>query len=379
MDEKSYSKVAIDRFMNDNLFFKDAKLKKYFDRNEPRDLGKFRQRLHDKFPENTLEKMVYVVVTDSIRDIILDTIGELTEKLKSSGDLIVSGGEAFNLYVDFKDRIVTTDIDAKFVPFMKTDAKYFGKLQALKLLLWDMLGKYAKSLNARVKNRILSLQKEHSRLFKFMGIGFSGSGPYVTRRYTLIKKKKSGTTNKPSKSDIRPEKKVKDRLRLVKLGKLFDKRVTGSDSMDTVFKKIRSKLGIRKPQTTTKHRNVNIKRAKKVDPYRYKKYTTEPSKERLSKQLVHGLKTVTNNMNVEGFNKTYGNQRFDLKTLKWKNAKNNAYVKNEFSLRPTQAKKLPKNINVTNTLYGYRASRDNWINKKVLDDASAIPFIGLKK
>ena len=469
MDEKSYSKVAIDRFMNDNLFFKDAKLKKYFDRNESRDLGKFRQRLHDKFPEKTLDKMIYVVVTDSIRDIILDTIGELTQKLKSSGDLIVSGGEAFNLYVEFKDRIITTDIDAKFVPFMKTDTKYFGKLQALKLLLWDTLGKYAKSLNTRVKNRILSFQKEHSKLFKFLGIGFSNSGPYVTRRYTLIKKKKSGTTNKPAKGDVfidvelfaldlnirffspssgriqeqtmggimdipfmrpnefgyevaqtkrrgvvyrnpvngkiinnqniliaskefliediylmqklklRPEKKSKDRLRLIKLGKLFDKRVTGTDSMETVFKKVRSKLGMRKPQNKTKHRNVNIKRAKKVDPYKYKKFTTEPSKERLSKQLVHGLKPVTNNMNVEGFNKSHGNQRFNLKTLKWKNVTNNAYVKNEYPLRPTQAKRLPKNVNVTNTLYGYRASRDNWINKKVLDDASAIPFIGLKK
>ena len=124
MDEKSYSKVRIQSFMNENLFFKDAKLKKYFDRNEQRDLGKFRQRLHDKFPDKDLEKMVYVVVTDSIRDIILDTIGELTEMFKSSGDLIVSGGEAFNLYVDYADRIITTDIDAKFVPFMKTNAKY---------------------------------------------------------------------------------------------------------------------------------------------------------------------------------------------------------------------------------------------------------------
>jgi hypothetical protein len=467
MDEKSYSKVAIDRFMNENLFFKDAKLKKYFDRNEPRDLGKFRQRLHDNFSDKNLEKMIYVIVTDSIRDIILDTIGELTQKLKSSGDLIVSGGEAFNLYVDFKDRIVTTDIDAKFVPFMKTNTKYFGKLQALKLLLWDMLGKYAKSLNARIKNRIASFRTKHDKLFKFLGIGFSKSGPYVTRRYTLIKKKKSGSTNKPSKSDVfidvelfaldlnirfyspesgriqehtlggimdipfmrpqefgyevaqtkqkgvvyrnpvsgkminnqkiyiaskefliediylmqklklRPEKKIKDRLRLVKLGKLFDKRVTGSDSMDTVFKKIRSKLGIRK--TPPVHRNVNIKKAKKVDPYKYKRYTTEPSKDRLSKQIVHGLKSVTNNVNVEGFNKSHGNQRFNVKTMKWKNVKNNAYVKNEFTLRPTQAKRLPKNLNIPKTLYGYKAGRDNWINKKVLDDASTIPFIGLKK
>jgi len=469
MDEKSYSKVAIDRFMNENLFFKDVKLKKYFDRNEQRDLGKFRQRLHDKFSDKSLEKMIYVVVTDSIRDIILDTIGELTQSLKSSGDLIVSGGEAFNLYVDFKDRIVTTDIDAKFVPFMKTDTKYFGKLQALKLLLWDALGKHAKNLNTRIKNRIASFQAKHTKLFKFLGIGFSKSGPYVTRRYTLIKKKKSGSTDKPSKSDIfidvelfaldlniryfspetgriqestlggildipfmrpnefgyevadtkrkgivyrnpvsgkmtnnqkiyiaskeflvediylmqklklRPEKKIKDRLRLVRLGKLFDKRVTASDSMDTVFKKIRSKLSLDKPKLVKKHRDVNIKKAKRVDPRKYKRFTTEPSKDRLSKQIVHGLKPVTNKMNVNGFEKSHGNQRFNLKNMKWKNVTNNAYVKNEFPLRPTQAKQLPKNINVAATLYGYKAGRDNWITKKVLNDAAAIPFIGLKK
>ena len=469
MDEKVYSKVSIDRFMNENLFFKDAKLKKYYDRNEQRDLGKFRQRLHDKFPENNLEKMVYVIVTDSIRDIILDTIGELTQKLKSSGDLIVSGGEAFNLYMEFNDRIITTDIDAKFVPYMKTNDKYFGKLQALKLLLWDMLGKYAKNLNVQIKKRVMSFREKHSKLFKFIGISFGNTGPYVTRRYTLIKKKKSSITNKPTKDDVfidvelfaldlnirffspangrikletlggildipfmrpsefgyevgqtkhkgivyrnpvtgkminnqklfiaskeflaediylmqklklRPNKKIRDRLRLIKLGKIFDKRVTASDSMEVVYKKIHSKLKSRKGSYITKHRDVNMKKAKKVDPRKYTKFTTEPSKERLSKQFVHGLKPVTNKTNVEGYNKTHGNKRFNLNTLKWKNVKNNAYVKNEFPLRTTQAKTIPKNLNVTKTLYGYKPNRNKWVPKKVLNDASAIPFIGLKK
>jgi hypothetical protein len=36
--------------------------------------------------------------------------------MKNMGDLIVSGGEAFNLYVEYNNRIITTDIDAKFVP-----------------------------------------------------------------------------------------------------------------------------------------------------------------------------------------------------------------------------------------------------------------------
>ena len=40
MDEKSYSKGTIEKYVNENLLFKDAKLKKYFDRNEQRDLWK---------------------------------------------------------------------------------------------------------------------------------------------------------------------------------------------------------------------------------------------------------------------------------------------------------------------------------------------------
>ena len=115
MDDNIYSKVVIDKFIDENLFFKDAKLKKYYDRNLQRDLGKFRSRVRTTHSGKDFEKIMYVFVTDSLRDIILDTIGELTQFLNNSGDLIVSGGEAFNLYTDFKDRIITSDIDAKFV------------------------------------------------------------------------------------------------------------------------------------------------------------------------------------------------------------------------------------------------------------------------
>jgi len=469
MDEKSYSKGAIEKFTNENLFFKDEKLKKYFERDEPRDLGKFRSRVQTTFPNETFEKIMYVLVTDSIRDILLDTIGELTETFKVSGDLIVSGGEAFNLYVEFNDRIITSDIDAKFVPHIRLDEKYFGKLQALKLLLWEELGKQAKKLNTRIKNRILSMRTKYPKVFKYVGIGFKNSGPCVTRRYTLIKKKKTTDTNKPGKGDVfidvelfaldlnsrffspgsgritdsiiggildipfmrpkefgyevaqtkrkgtvyrnpltgkitnnqsiyiaskefliediylmhklklRPEKKEKDRRRLVKLGQLFNPSVSASDSIDVIYKKVRRKILGTKSRTPTKQGTVNIRKATKVRANAYKKYTSEPSNERLSKQIVHGLKPVTNNTKVEGFEKSYGNKRFNLNTLKWKNAKNTAYVKNEFPLRPTQAMPLPNTINVTKTLYGYNPSRDAWINKRVLNEAAAIPFIGLKK
>jgi len=431
MDEKTYPRSTIDTFMEENLFFKDAKLKKYYERNEQRDLKKFRERLRSAHKDKSFEKIVYVVITDSIRDIILDTIGELTTFLKKSGDLIVSGGEAFNLYVDFQDRIVTGDIDAKFVPRMRPDSKYFGKLQALKLILWNKLGDMAKRLNMRIKNRVMS---KYGKLFKYIGLGFKKTGPYVTRRYTLIKKKKTRENNNPGKGDVfidvelfaldlnlrhfvpssgriedvtvggildipfmrpdefgydvartkrvgmtyidtntgkvkvnkkifvaskefliediylmhrlklRPEKKEKDRKRLVRLGKLFSKSVRTTDSIEDIFKKVRSKI-ISKPTNTTRYKNVNVRKALKVDPRKYEKYTTEPSKERLSKQIVHGIKTTTKNTKIENYEKTSGNKRFNLDAYKWKTVKNKAYVKNEQNLRPVQAKKIPSNLN----------------------------------
>lgn len=129
MDDQLYSKSTIDKFLNENLLFKDAKLKKYYDRNLQRDLGKFRSRVHSTYRTKDFEKMVYILITDSLRDIIIETIGEISEYMKNMGDIIVSGGEAFNLYVDFNDRIITPDIDAKFVPRMPVNPQYFGKLK----------------------------------------------------------------------------------------------------------------------------------------------------------------------------------------------------------------------------------------------------------
>jgi hypothetical protein len=468
MDDQIYSKPVIEKFIQDNLFFKDPKMKKYYDRNLQRDLGKFRARAHSAHKSENFEKIMYVFVTDSIRDIILNTIGEITEYMKPMGDVIVSGGEAFNLYTDFDDRIITSDIDAKFVPRLPVNPKYFGKLQATKLMLWNKMGELAQRLNLKIKNRILSMKKKNPKLFKFLGIGFKNSGPFVTRRYTLIKKKKTRNDNKPGKSDVfidvelfaldlnirffspetgriqdvtmggildipfmrpkefgyevvlsrrrgvtyrnlntgklvtdnrvyvaskefliediylmhklnlRPEKKEKDRQRLVKLAKLFDKRISGSNSIEDVFKRVKGKIVKRTP-VVKKDAKVPMNRAKKVDPYKYKNYTTKPVQDKLSKQIVHGLKPVVKNTNINGYTKSSGNKRFNLNTLEWKNVKNNSYVKNEFNLRPEKALPLPKNMNITKTLYGYKPRRNQWVPKELLNKAAAIPFVGLKK
>ena len=462
MDEKSYPKPVINAFLQKNMFFGDATLKKYYDQG---DVKRFRARVHKKYSDKQFTKVVYALVTDSIRDIILDTVGELTVFMKSMGDLIISGGEAFNMYMDYKDRVITTDIDAKFVPRLKRNVKFFGRLQAIKLILWDKLGKIAKRLNLRIKRRVLSRK---GKLFKFLGLGFKKTGPYVTRRYTLIKKKKGGKTNKPVKDDIfvdvelfaldlnlrylcpssgkiedftmggildvpfmrpnefgyevvkdvtrpsisyrnmstgnikvndkvmvaskefliediylmqklnlRPEKKDKDRQRLFRLSKLFTKSVKSTDSMDTLFKKVRPKM-VKKMRSQRRFTTPRMLNASRVNPFKYKEFTTIPSVKRLSKQIVHGIKPSVPNTIVEGFEKTHGNQRLNLNTYTWKKNNTNEYVKNEFNLRPKEPMNLPNNLNTQETLYGFRPRRDGWVPKPLLQRASQIPFVGLK-
>jgi hypothetical protein len=54
-------------------------------------------------------------------------------------------------------------------------------------------------------------------------------------------------------------------------------------------------------------------------------------------------------------------------------------VKNEQNYRPKNAQKFNKSLNIKKTLYGYRGDRNDWLSKSILDKASNIPFVGLKK
>jgi hypothetical protein len=64
--------------------------------------------------------------------------------------------------------------------------KFFGKLQATKLLLWDKLGEICVKIQDVVRKRLMT----NSKLATFLGFKPTNKKPLVTRRYTLIKKKK---------------------------------------------------------------------------------------------------------------------------------------------------------------------------------------------
>ena len=188
MDHVYYSDKTIQDFEKQVVCQNDEKLYMYF--NEGNVL-KFRKSLKpDSF--KTIEQAVYVYITDTLRDIIMSTIGSISERVKPFGKLIVTGGEAFNMYFDRDNRIVTSDIDTKFTPTFKLDQHYFKTLQVFKLYLWDYLGKLSIQLDRKIKDRIDALKL--TKVGKFLGIALPSHGPYVTRRYTVIRK----TQTKPA-------------------------------------------------------------------------------------------------------------------------------------------------------------------------------------
>ena len=86
MDEVLYSRTIREAFIHEHLFFRDAKLKEYFDKGM---VNEFRAHVKSKNASKTYEKFMYVFVTDSVRDIILKAVGEVSSNMATSGDLVI--------------------------------------------------------------------------------------------------------------------------------------------------------------------------------------------------------------------------------------------------------------------------------------------------
>jgi hypothetical protein len=463
MDPYIYTDATINQFVKKNLFFNDTILERYY---ENGDIKSFRSRVSRVYKNQTFEKMLYAFVTDMTRDIILNTVSDLTTFMEPMGDIIISGGEAFNYYVNKEDRIVTSDIDTKFIPRMKYDTKYFGKLQAIKLILWDKLG----DVCAKINNRVVERLKTNLKLAKFLGFSVVSGKPVVTRRYTLIKKTKMASNASVSKGDVlidvelfaldlnikafsiqkgrveervlggfldipfmrpgefgyeiidtrrkgltymnrytnklitdkkiyiagkkfliddiylmqrlglRPEKKQKDRQRLFRLTRMLtnSNRVTPSDNIDKIFKVAQS-LSFTPMRGDFSKTRISMVAASKVNPRKHEKYTSKPSLDTLSKKLLYGLKTSTQNIRIPNYNNTNGNMRFNLDNLKWVQDKTKRYIGNEYNLRPTAPRTVTEAMLENPPLYGYNPDRDSWVPKNILKKSAQIPFIGLKK
>jgi len=194
-DVAFYSEKTIQDFVKSRLCQNDSVLYKYYEEDE---VTKFRKRLvRLGNTDDDIKTVVQTCITDAVRDILRNLIGELGLYMKPFGDLIISGGEAFNAYFDRDSRIVTTDIDTKFTPFFHTKREtvnseyptYFGYTQMAKLVMWDRLGYIVTRLNNIIVKRVQKFVVE-SKIGKLLGISFSGIKHPLRRRYTLIKKDK---------------------------------------------------------------------------------------------------------------------------------------------------------------------------------------------
>jgi hypothetical protein len=193
MDEQVYSQSVILAFIKDKLCQGDAKLYRYY---QELDVQKFRKRLKTfQDVDDSIKTVVQTLITDATRDVIYKIIRILTDEMKPYGDLIISGGEAINTYLDADRRIVTTDIDTKFTPIIKVGKELvsskhrsmFGYIQLAKLKMWNLLGKLVVRCNKLIIERIKKLVIS-SPTGKLLGISFPRR---LTRRYTLIKKSKT--------------------------------------------------------------------------------------------------------------------------------------------------------------------------------------------
>jgi len=468
MDALNYSQETSDSFIKNILCNGDALLYHYVKQG---DVKKFRSRASRIVPAENIERVVYALVTNSLRDVIMKIISILSQYLKPYGDMIITGGEAFNTFFEPEDKMVTIDIDTKFVPIFRTgkskvmtsrDPRYFGYLQATKLLLWDKLGSMMPFLNKIIAVRMKELSR--TRLARMIGL----TGGDATRRYTLIRKKKQSkytnnvipkdvlidvelfaidmtvryfsvetrklqTTNLGGILDIafmrpgelgyeiaysrkkgiyvynrgtnkwkydknllvaskqfllddlytmqslglRPEKREKDRERMYKFAKNVLKiNVKRSDSLFEIFKKSGEKIKPEPFRITDRPfcPECIINQARKINPNKYSKYTTEPIREKVLRLSI-GIKGPKN-LTINKFSETLGKHRFDTRTKKWVVNKSTSYIKNEYNYRPN--KNYNGNMKSMAPLYGYNPVRNKWIPSNLIQKSARIPFVGLK-
>lgn len=426
MDTKYYSEKTIEDFLDDKLFRGDATLKRYYANNE---ITKFRKRVERVYGE--IDKSVrYSVVTDAVRDILIEMVKDVANFVKPYGDLGISGGEAFNIYLPREDRIVTSDIDTKFIPILNADeSKYFGYLQCVKLLLWNYVGYICKRYENKIKNRLDTFK--NTKLFRFLNIRVRSEEPYLTRRYTLIPKKKQKNKNAAVPEDVlidvelfavdlqltsgplgglldmaimRPgefgsdvsfvEKGsvpvaskrflIEDVLTLQKLGlrpgklekdkkrvAVFSEKVLGLAPTGSILNKIpRTPNRQRKPRISLE---TVISRAMRVNPYKYVERTSVPSLSKVRKLFSTEGVVGPPNLKLKDFSRTSGKYRFDVNTNQWIINDNPEYVRNKYNYRPNNGgeklNRLPRS---------YNPLRDNWLPMEILTKAAVIPYVGLK-
>tara|TARA_R110002072_G_scaffold157128_1_gene307609 strand:- start:1379 stop:2833 length:1455 start_codon:yes stop_codon:yes gene_type:complete len=200
MDNKYYSEETVKQFILSDVCQKDTLLFRYYENN---DVKKFRKRFKSlKIEPKAVQRIVHVFVTDQVRSLITELISKLSKIMKPMGDFVITGGEAFNYYYTQDKRIVTNDIDTKFIPMFKSIRNkiispacpyFFGYLQIAKVILWDAMGKLCLEIEDKIRSKFSEIIP--TKFQKFFGVSLPSKNPLITKRYTVMRKHKQSTNN----------------------------------------------------------------------------------------------------------------------------------------------------------------------------------------
>lgn len=195
MDEKYYSPKTVDEFARQVICMGKADMFKAWMNNEPVKWRKLARK--HKMTNAQVEKILYVLLTDTSRPTLYRMVAHMTSKMLPLGEMIIGGGEAFNHYSPREHRIVTSDIDTKFVPAFKSGQKRtFLHYQCTRLLMWDQMEVLRRRFNSKMSAD--TRRAAGSKLGKFLSLDASPVPSRLTRRYTLKGKEKQGNTDNVS-------------------------------------------------------------------------------------------------------------------------------------------------------------------------------------
>jgi hypothetical protein len=207
-----YSRETQTQFIKSKLCQDDPKLFDLFARaTSPGATELQRRAFRKKLGKADVTDAVQTFMTDECRPLIYGAVKTMNAYMKPMGDMVISGGDAFNHYFPKDVRIVTTDIDTKFCPiFMRKlpdgtrelissrTQGFFEALQITKVLMWDRLGKLCQQLNGRITARLRRFARSPvGRLLQVVPVARP-----LRRRYTLIPKKKHGSGDQVKEGDV---------------------------------------------------------------------------------------------------------------------------------------------------------------------------------
>jgi len=185
---------------------------------------------------------------------------------------------------------------------------------------------------------------------------------------------------------LRPEKKAKDKERLIKLAKYaFKININKSASNLNIMTKTGA-VRKRRLAPLKQKEKLPIDKIAKINPFNYEKYTTKLTRRQIGRIAFPTFGPA--GLNIKNYTPVNNTRfTFDTKTHKWVRASHRAYVRNTANYRVNHAKssnwqkaaKL-KGVNLTAkpSVYGYSITRNKWIPSDVLSKVAKMPLVGHK-